>query len=58
MPEDDSGMFFEEGQRVRHSIFGEGTVTCVDMDKGAHIVVFDGIGTPRRISFKAKLEKI
>ena len=58
MPEDDSEMFFEEGQRVRHSIFGEGTVTGVDMEKGAHIVVFDEIGTPRRISFKAKLEKI
>ena len=58
MPEDDSGMFFEEGQRVRHSIFGDGTVTGVDIEKGAHIVEFDEIGTPRRISFKAKLEKI
>ena len=58
MPEDDSGMFFEEGQRVRHSIFGDGTVTGVDIEKGAHIVEFDEIGTPRRLSFKAKLEKI
>ena len=43
---------------MRHSIFGEGTVIDVDMDKYAHMVKFDGIDTPRAISFRAKLEKI
>ena len=49
---------FEPGQRVRHSIFGEGTVTDIDTKKGAHIVLFDDMDTTRAISFRAKLEKI
>ena len=58
MPESDDNMVFKPGQRVRHSIFGLGTVTDVDMNKGAHIVLFDGMDTPRSISFRAKLEKM
>ena len=46
----------EEGTRVRHSIFGQGTVVGADLEKGAHIVQFDEMDTPRAISFKAKLE--
>ena len=49
---------FEVGQRVRHAIMGEGTVVAVDADHGAHVVQFDGFETPRKISFKAKLEAI
>lgn len=45
------------GQRVKHSIFGCGTVVDVDLLKAAHLVKFDDIDTPRSISFKAKLEK-
>ena len=51
-------MTFSIGQRVRHAVFGDGTVTDVDRDKGAHVVQFDNIKTPRSISFRAKLEKI
>ena len=29
-----------------------------DTDKGAHIIQFDGISTPRAVSFKAKLERL
>ncbi|MGN0299693.1 MAG: 3'-5' exonuclease, partial [Lachnospiraceae bacterium] len=47
---------FKVGQRVKHNIFGEGIVVDIDLQKGAHIVKFDKIGTPRAISFKAKLE--
>ena len=47
---------FTIGQRVRHEILGPGTVVDVDTVKGAHIVRFDGIATPRAISFRAKLE--
>ena len=47
---------FAIGQRVRHSIMGPGTVVDIDTVKGAHIVQFDGIATPRAISFRARLE--
>lgn len=47
---------FKKGQRVRHSIFGLGTVLDIDLVKGAHIVQFDEMDTPRAISFRAKLE--
>jgi DNA helicase-2/ATP-dependent DNA helicase PcrA len=58
MPEKESDMTFSIGQRVRHAVFGDGTVTDVDRDKGAHVVQFDNIKTPRSISFRAKLVKI
>ena len=46
------------GQRVIHSTFGTGTVLDVDMEKGVHLVKFDEMETPRKISFKAKWEQI
>ena len=46
------------GQRVKHSIFGSGTVVDVDLIKAAHLVKFDNIDTPRSISFRAKLEEV
>ena len=58
MPQKEEDIAFPVGQRVRHSMFGPGTVTGVDKDKGAHIVQFDSMETTRRISFRAKLEKI
>ena len=45
------------GQRVKHNIFGSGTVVDVDLINAAHLVKFDNIDTPRSISFRAKLEK-
>ena len=45
------------GQRVKHNIFGSGTVVDVDLIKAAHLVKFDNIDTLRSISFRAKLEK-
>lgn len=58
LPDDDSDFVCPMGQRVMHSTFGTGTVLEVDMDKGAHLVQFDEMQTPRKISFKAKLERI
>ena len=58
MPERENDVLMPEGQRVRHSMFGDGTVVGIDADKGAHIVQFDSMATPRKISFKAKLERI
>ena len=55
LPEDGSVPRFEIGQRVEHPVFGRGTVVEVDIDRGAHIVKFDSMDTPRSISFRAKL---
>lgn len=46
---------YPAGQRVRHFIFGLGTVEAVETD--AYLVRFDDLDTARRISFRAKLEK-
>lgn len=58
MPEREEDVLMSEGQRVRHAMFGEGTVVGIDTDHGAHVVQFDSMATPRKISFKAKLERI
>ena len=50
------GQTLSPGQRVRHEIFGPGTVLEVDTERGAHIVQFDRMKTPRRISFRARLD--
>ena len=42
---------FSPGQRVRHSVFGEGTITDTDPVKGNYEIKFDKIATPRSISF-------
>lgn len=47
-----------EGTRVRHKVFGDGTVLGADCDSGAHIILFDSMNTPRNISFKVKMEII
>ena len=51
-------MTLEPGQRVRHFLFGEGTVLETDSETGAHVIQFDGMKTPRKISYKVKLEKL
>lgn len=56
-PAQDSDNVFPVGQRVRHLMFGEGTVLEADMENGAHLVQFDDMPTPRKISFRAKLER-
>lgn len=58
MPQHENDIAFPIGQRVCHAVFGAGTVTDVDRGKSAHVVQFDGMDTPRVISFRAKLEKI
>ena len=46
------------GTRVHHRIFGEGKIEEVDLAKAVYIVQFDGIRTPRSISFRVKMEKL
>ena len=58
MPASERDVVFPVGQRVRHAVFGTGTVTDVDRDRGAHVIQFDSMDTPRRISFRVKMERI
>ena len=57
LPESDAQITLPPGQRVRHSVSGLGTVLDVDTEKGAHVIQFDDLPTPRSISFRAKLER-
>ena len=56
LPETDQTGRFSPGQRVEHAMFGPGTVLEVDLDRGAYSVQFDSMETPRKISFRARLE--
>lgn len=47
---------FQTGDRVRHSVFGDGTV--IGAEEGQWTVQFDGMGTPRRLSRRARLERL
>lgn len=53
---DDAGrQLLAVGTRVRHGVFGTGTVEALDLEKGAYRIRFDELPTPRSISFRAKL---
>ena len=56
LPETNHTEYFPAGQRVRHAMFGPGTILEVDPDRGAYSIQFDAMETPRKISFRAKLE--
>ena len=58
LPENRAVAAFPLGARVRHAIFGPGTVEGVDGDRSAYLVRFDDLPTPRTISFRAKLEAL
>ena len=51
-------VFLRSGQRVRHAQFGLGTVVEADPARQAHLIQFDDMPTPRRISLRAKLEAL
>ena len=56
MPENLKKAALAPGTRVRHDIFGEGTVLDIDAGAGVHIIQFDGLDTPRRLNMRLKLE--
>ena len=58
LPENQCALAFPVGQRVRHFLFGPGTVVEIDFEQSAHVVQFDEMETPRKIAFRAKLQKI
>ncbi len=49
---------FSSGDRVRHPIMGDGEVLEIDEKNGAYMIKFAALQTPRKISFKAKLEAL
>ena len=57
MAESRSGTLLPPGRRVRHRVFGPGTVLEADSGKSAYLVQFDGMDTPRQISFRVGLEE-
>ena len=56
LSEEETEETFAEGARVKHPIFGPGTIQEVDVSKKAYLVQFDEMETPRAISFKVRLE--
>lgn len=58
LPQDALQARFPAGTRVRHSILGEGEILENDTEKGAYLIRFDGVSTPRVISYKVKLLEI
>lgn len=44
------------GDRVLHQIMGAGEVLEIDRDAAASLIKFDGLCTPRKISFKVQLD--
>ena len=55
--EEESPAAFGKGQRVLHPVFGEGTIEEADLERKAYLILFDGMETPRSISFRAKLRE-
>ena len=53
----EKGNEFSLGQKVKHSVFGEGTIIGSDQEQGAYQIQFERFETPRMIAFRVKLEK-
>ena len=49
---------FSAGDRVRHAVFGEGTVLSVDEERRAFVIRCDNMETPRTIAARVKLERL
>ena len=58
LPENRATTTLPVGTRVRHAVFGPGTVEGVDAARAAHLIRFDSMPTSRAISFRAKLETV
>lgn len=52
------GPGWSSGDRIRHKVFGEGTILEVDEAAQSMLVSFDKRNTQRRLSLHVKLEKI
>ena len=54
---EEAGPAFAVGTQIRHFVFGIGTVTGIDADRGAYEIQFEGMPTPRTVAWSAKLEQ-
>ena len=57
MPENLENFLLPVGTAVQHEYLGDGKILDRNKSKGAYLVQFDSIPTPRLISFKAKLKE-
>ena len=48
---------FEQGARVRHAVFGEGTVLETDSKRRVYVIKFDKTPTPRTLTVRVRLER-
>lgn len=48
---------FVVGDKVHHSILGDGTIIAIDLVIQAYVIQFDNLPTPRSISFKVLITK-
>lgn len=46
------------GDRVRHKVFGEGTITGIRVDIGCYVVRFDKVATERNMKIGVGLERV
>ena len=53
----EKGNDFSIGEKVKHSVFGEGTIIGINQEQGAYQIQFERFETPRMIAFRVKLEK-
>jgi DNA helicase-2/ATP-dependent DNA helicase PcrA len=49
---------FAPGDRIRHKVFGEGTILEIDAQTTSFVIKFDGLETTRNINMRVKIEKI
>ena len=53
---DENRTFLSPGARVRHRVFGEGTIISCDEEESSYRILFDGMATERSLSSSAPLE--
>mgnify|MGYP002638357445 CR=1 FL=1 len=58
MPENLESELLPVGAKIRHEYLGEGSILDIDTDKGAYLVQFYSLPTPRAISFRVKLTQL
>lgn len=58
MPENLENELLPVGAKIRHEYLGDGQILDISKNKGAYLVKFDFLPTPRLISFKVKLTQL
>lgn len=48
---------FHVGDKIRHNVFGIGTIISILSDRNAYMIKFDQMNTPRMISFRVPIKK-